>query len=88
MSTPPEAPGDQGLSELHRRILDGHDRLSSLAAGPRERFIREQFGMKPVLYFQLLNALINSVDALEYAPVTVNRLRRVREANRIRRQPQ
>jgi hypothetical protein len=74
--------GEQPLSEQERRILDEHAHLAGLAVGPRERLIRERFGMNPTRYFQLLNALLDSAQALEYAPVTINRLRRVREANR------
>lgn len=79
-----EPVGGQPLGDRERRILDGHDRLAGMPAGPRERFIREQLGMSPVHYFLLLNALLDSVQALEYAPVTINRLRRVREENRRR----
>ncbi|WP_428957860.1 DUF3263 domain-containing protein [Streptomyces sp. cg35] len=70
------------LGERERRILDGHDRLASMAPGPRERHIREQLGMAPVRYFQVLNALLDDPRALQYAPVTVNRLRRVRDEKR------
>ncbi|MET7363187.1 DUF3263 domain-containing protein [Streptomyces sp. NPDC005562] len=80
--TPPEPVVEQPLSERERRILDGHDRLAALAAGPRERHIRERLGMSPTQYAQILNALLESEKALEYAPVTINRLRRVRDENR------
>ncbi|MEU6314669.1 DUF3263 domain-containing protein [Streptomyces sp. NPDC047014] len=53
--------------------------------GAKERAIREGLGMTPVRYYQLLNALINDPRALEHAPGTVNRLRRIREAQRARR---
>ncbi|WP_146777746.1 DUF3263 domain-containing protein, partial [Streptomyces griseus] len=39
----------------------------------------------PVRYYQLLNALIDDERALREDPVTVNRLRRVRDAKRGRR---
>ncbi|WP_448699646.1 DUF3263 domain-containing protein, partial [Streptomyces avidinii] len=39
----------------------------------------------PVRYYQLLNALMDDPRALAHAPGTVNRLRRIREAQRARR---
>jgi len=50
--------------------------------GAKERAIREQLGLAPVRYYQLLNALLDDERALRHAPVTVNRLRRVREERR------
>ncbi|MCN9243990.1 DUF3263 domain-containing protein [Streptomyces sp. RY43-2] len=50
--------------------------------GAKERAIREQLGLAPVRYYQLLNALLDDPRALAHAPVTVNRLRRVRESRR------
>ncbi|MEU2156528.1 MULTISPECIES: DUF3263 domain-containing protein [unclassified Streptomyces] len=53
--------------------------------GAKERAIRERLGMSPVRYYQLLNALLDDPRAAEHDPVTVNRLRRVRDARRERR---
>ncbi|WP_411101566.1 DUF3263 domain-containing protein [Streptomyces sp. cmx-4-9] len=53
--------------------------------GAKERAIRETLGMTPVRYYQLLNALMDDPRALAHAPGTVNRLRRIREAQRSRR---
>ncbi|MEV7523161.1 DUF3263 domain-containing protein [Streptomyces sp. NPDC091371] len=53
--------------------------------GVKERAIREGLGMTPVRYYQLLNALMDDPRALAHAPGTVNRLRRIREAQRARR---
>ncbi|MFI5661101.1 DUF3263 domain-containing protein [Streptomyces sp. NPDC051684] len=50
--------------------------------GAKERAIREDLDLAPVRYYQLLNALLDDPRALEFAPVTVNRLRRVRDARR------
>ncbi|MFI9646610.1 DUF3263 domain-containing protein [Streptomyces sp. NPDC052040] len=50
--------------------------------GAKERAVREQLGLAPVRYYQLLNALLDDPRALAHAPVTVNRLRRVRDARR------
>ncbi|GHK02803.1 DUF3263 domain-containing protein [Streptomyces sp. NPDC001796] len=53
--------------------------------GAKERAIREQLHLAPVRYYQLLNALLDDPRALAHAPVTVNRLRRIREARRAER---
>ena len=58
------------------------ERRGSPGPGAKERAIREELGMSPVRYYQLLNALLDDERALAYDPVTVNRLRRVREARR------
>jgi hypothetical protein len=41
--------------------------------------------MSPTRYYQLLNALLDDSRALAHDPVTVNRLRRRRDAQRARR---
>lgn len=61
------------------------ERRGSTGPGAKERAIREQLGLAPVRYYQLLNALLDDRRALEHDPVTVNRLRRVREARRAER---
>lgn len=44
--------------------------------------MREELRLAPVRYYQLLNALLDDPRALAHDPVTVNRLRRVRDARR------
>ncbi|EIV27762.1 Fis family transcriptional regulator [Mycobacteroides abscessus subsp. abscessus] len=46
--------------------------------GTKENAIREKFGLSPVRYYQKLNRILESEDALKSDPVTVNRLRRIR----------
>lgn len=53
--------------------------------GAKERAIREELDLSPVRYYQLLNALLDDERALAHDPVTVNRLRRVRESRRAQR---
>lgn len=53
--------------------------------GAKERAIREELGLAPVRYYQLLNALLDDERALAFAPVTVNRLRRIRGSRRAER---
>ncbi|MGH3620597.1 MAG: DUF3263 domain-containing protein, partial [Sciscionella sp.] len=47
-------------------------------AGAKERAIRELFDMSPTRYYQVLNALIDSQDAMRADPMLVKRLRRLR----------
>ena len=76
---PPPAP--DALAEREREIL-ALERRGFSGPGAKERAIREELGLAPVRYFQLLNALLDDARALAHDPVTVNRLRRVREARR------
>ncbi|MFH9609781.1 DUF3263 domain-containing protein [Streptomyces sp. NPDC017448] len=69
--------GDRALLALERRSWAG--------PGAKERAIREELGISPVRYYQQLNALLDDERALREDPVTVNRLRRVRDARRGRR---
>lgn len=72
------------LSERDRAVL-AVERRSWPGPGAKERAMREQLGISPTRYYQLLNALLDDPRALAHDPVTVNRLRRVREARRGRR---
>jgi hypothetical protein len=84
----PEEPGVSGgpgrLGERERRVL-ALERRGFPGPGAKERAIREELGLAPVRYYQLLNALLDDPRALALDPVTVNRLRRVREARRAER---
>ncbi|MGW1075393.1 DUF3263 domain-containing protein [Streptomyces sp. NPDC002537] len=72
------------LSDRDRAVL-ALERRTWTGAGAKERAIREELGLTPTRYYQLLNALLDDPAALEHDPLTVNRLRRVREARRGRR---
>ncbi|MET7690951.1 DUF3263 domain-containing protein [Streptomyces sp. NPDC005483] len=74
-------------AELDRRERDilALERRSFAGPGAKERAIREELGLAPVRYYQLLNALLDDARALAFDPVTVNRLRRVRQARRSER---
>ncbi len=56
-------------------------------AGAKETAIREQFGVPPTRYYQVLNALVERPAALAADPLLIRRLRRVRSARRQRRSP-
>lgn len=53
--------------------------------GAKEAAIREQLGLAPVRYYQLLNGLLDRPAALAHDAVLINRLRRIREQRRTRR---
>ncbi|MDT0378508.1 DUF3263 domain-containing protein [Streptomyces sp. DSM 42041] len=82
----PDAESDDGggLSERDRAVL-AVERRGWSGPGEKERAIRERLDMSPTRYYQLLNALLDDPRALEHDPVTVNRLRRLREAHRAHR---
>ncbi|OIV37072.1 hypothetical protein BIV57_12975 [Mangrovactinospora gilvigrisea] len=69
------------LTDRERAVLALEGRTFR-GPGAKERAIREELGMSPTRYFQVLNALLDREEALAHAPVLVNRLRRVREARR------
>ncbi len=68
---------EKAVLALERRAFPG--------PGAKERAIREELDLSPVRYYQLLNALLDDERALAHDPVTVNRLRRIREARRAER---
>ncbi|MFH9084539.1 DUF3263 domain-containing protein [Streptomyces sp. NPDC017673] len=68
---------EKAILALERRTFPG--------PGAKERAIREELDLSPVRYYQLLNALLDDARALAHDPVTVNRLRRIRETRRAER---
>jgi uncharacterized protein DUF3263 len=52
---------------------------------PKAVAIRERFGLSAARYYQALNRLIDQPHALEYDPMLVRRLRRMREGRRRKR---
>ncbi|MET9292031.1 DUF3263 domain-containing protein [Streptomyces sp. NPDC003077] len=82
---PQPSPRDAApLSSRDVAVL-GVERRSWPGPGAKERAIRERLGISPTRYYQLLNALLDDPRALAHDPVTVNRLRRLRESRRARR---
>ncbi|MDX3075975.1 DUF3263 domain-containing protein [Streptomyces sp. MI02-7b] len=72
------------LTDQDRAVLDIAGRTWA-GPGAKERAIRERLGISPTRFYQLLNALLDDPEALAHAPVTVNRLRRTRDAHRTTR---
>lgn len=63
------------LTDQERAILDVEERWWP-TAGAKEAAITAM-GLSPTRYYQLLNRLLATEEALARAPVTVNRLRRI-----------
>lgn len=72
------------LDERSKGILD-FERSWWQHPGSKERAIRERFGLSAARYYQLLNRLIDTPEALRYDPMLVKRLRRLRAARRRQR---
>lgn len=79
-----ELSGPGELSERAKAVL-ALERRNWAGPGAKERAIREELGLAPVRYYQILSALLDDQRALAHDPVTVNRLRRVRQARRAER---
>lgn len=72
------------LSDRERAVLTLEGRAWR-TPGAKEAAIREQLGLAPVRYYQLLNGLLDRPAALAHDALLVNRLRRLREQRRSRR---
>jgi hypothetical protein len=65
------------LTELERAILE-FERQWWRYSGAKEQSIRDEFGLSATKYYQTLTLLLNKRAALEFDPLLVKRLRRVR----------
>lgn len=68
-----------GLSAEEEKIL-ALERQWWKYAGAKDQAIRDQLGMTSVAYYQTLNRLIDTQEALAHDPMLVKRLRRQRDA--------
>jgi len=73
---PPQA---DGLSPREVAIL-AFERQWWRYAGAKEHAIREQLGLSPTRYYQLLNRLLEKPEALRADPMLVKRLRKTRSS--------
>jgi uncharacterized protein DUF3263 len=80
----PDAAVDSGLSPRDRDIL-AFERQWWRYAGAKEQAIRDLFTMSATRYYQVLNALIDSDEALAHDPMLVKRLRRLRASRQRQR---
>jgi hypothetical protein len=74
------------LSEREARIL-AFERSWWRQPGAKEQAIADTLGLSPTRYYQLLNALIDRPESLQFDPVLVKRLRRQRARRRRMRSP-
>ena len=65
------------LSDRDRGILE-FERQWWKYAGAKEQAIRDLFDMSATRYYQIVNALIDTPEALAFDPMLVKRLRRLR----------
>jgi len=72
------------LSRRDREIL-AFERQWWKYAGAKEQAIRELFDMSATRYYQVLNALIDTPEALAADPMLVKRLRRLRASRQRQR---
>jgi hypothetical protein len=69
------------LSDRERAVLDFEGRAWQVS-GPKEAAIREQLGLSPTRYYELLQLLCDSPAARAYDPLVILRLRRQRDRRR------
>lgn len=79
-----KAPPGEPTEGLSRRDLEmlAFERQWWKYAGSKEKAIRELFTMSPTRYYQVLNQLIDSPEALRADPMLVKRLRKIRAERR------
>jgi Protein of unknown function (DUF3263) len=80
----PADPSGDGLSRRDREIL-AFERQWWKYAGAKEQAIRELFDMSATRYYQVLNGLIDTPEALAADPMLVKRLRRLRASRQRQR---
>ena len=68
---------DRAVLDLERRFANAPD------DGRKEHLAFEELGLSRIGYYQRLNALLDTTEALEHDAPTVNRIRRLR-ASRVR----
>jgi hypothetical protein len=66
------------LSDRDRAVLT-FEKQHWKYAGSKEQAIRDRFGFSANRYYQVLNALLDRPEAMEFEPMVVGRLRRRRE---------
>lgn len=81
MTSPAVDSSASPLSARDADILD-FERHWWKSAGAKDQTIRERFDMSPTRYYQVLNALIDTPEALAADPLLVKRLRRLRAERR------
>ncbi|MGZ4594947.1 MAG: DUF3263 domain-containing protein [Actinomycetes bacterium] len=75
------------LTDLHRAVLD-FEGAWFLDGRPKDVAVRELFGHSLAEHHRLVARLIRQPEALDHAPTTVRRLRRLRDQRLARRRTQ
>ncbi|AZS12328.1 helix-turn-helix DNA binding protein [Gordonia phage Kenna] len=65
------------MTDEERRMLDLAGQRWNYP-GSLEQRVRDEFGISLTRFYQRVNQLIDTEEALAYSPVVVNRLRRLR----------
>lgn len=73
-----------GLNERDRNILE-FERQWWKYAGAKEQAIRDLFDMSSTRYYQIINTLMDTPEAMEFDPMLVKRLRRMRASRQKQR---
>ena len=74
-----ESTSSRDLTDRDRTILE-FERQWWKYAGAKESAIKDLFDLTPPRYYQLLNDIIDRDAALEFDPMLVKRLRRLRDS--------
>lgn len=76
-----EESDDSPFTPLERAIFD-IEREYPKYDGVKDDVIRRRLDMSPFNYFQILNRLMNTPEAMEHEPQIIGRLQRVRQQKR------
>jgi hypothetical protein len=74
-----DQPLTHALTPRDLAVLD-FERRWTRHAGAKEEAIREVFGLSAARYYQVLNSVIDSPEAVRHDPMLIKRLQRAREA--------
>jgi len=74
-----DQPVTRALTDRDMAVLD-FERRWNRHGGAKEEAIREVFGLSAARYYQVLNTVIDSPDAVRHDPMLVKRLQRARDA--------
>jgi len=67
------------LSQRDKMVLD-FERSWWMLPGPKDRAIREHLGVSAGNYYKTLRRLVDEPQALDYDPLTIRRLQRMKSA--------
>ena len=69
----------RALTDQEQQVLQ-FERQWWRYAGAKEQAIRDQFNLNATRYYQILNRLLDDPAAMEFDPLLIKRLRRLRES--------